>query len=196
MPWRGWPARRLFLLVPSCSDDGRRPALDMVDRVSDSEKVRHVRNSVRDTWLPRGRPGATDSWPTSGVGQLSPDQVRISTTDDRQQFLRWSEAVALDEDGTIRIESHSMLHRRMFCGPRIVGFVKPDGYEHPLFDLPKFPHDRAPWTSAALEERAGTPNFREPAVAASRPSMGLRSQARRRVRCSCACAGRLGFLRS
>jgi hypothetical protein len=101
------------------------------------------------------RPTLADVW----RGAASSDRARISTTDDRQQFLRWSEAAALDKDGTIRIESHSMLHRRMFCGPRIVGFVKPDGYKHPLFDLPKFPHDRAPWTSAALEERAGSPIF-------------------------------------
>ena len=101
------------------------------------------------------RPTLADVW----RGAVTHDQVRISTTDDRQQFLRWSEAVALDKDGTIRIESHSMLHRRMFSGPRLVGFVRPGGYEHPLFDLPKFPHDRSPWTAAALEQRAGTPIF-------------------------------------
>jgi hypothetical protein len=96
---------------------------------------------------------------------------------DRSTFMRWSEVESLQASGVIRIESHTMLHRRVPVSERLLGFLGPDP-DGPVYDWPKDPTDRVPWTRERLRENPGLPLFEHlPVLAASRSWQGYRTVA-------------------
>jgi peptidoglycan/xylan/chitin deacetylase (PgdA/CDA1 family) len=86
--------------------------------------------------------------------------------EDASRFMRWSEVEALQRGGAVSVQSHSMLHRRVFAGPTLTGFM-PRRWTAPLFNVPQHPEARRAWTRAAVEEAAGSPLFEY------RPLLGL-----------------------
>lgn len=109
------------------------------------------------------RPTLTDVW----SGTVPRDDVELDEGEDAAGFMRWSEVEALHRGEAVDVQSHTMLHRRVWAGPRSSGFVPP-GWTGPLFNLPQAPGDRRRWTRAGIDGAAGTPMF------ACRPLLSLR----------------------
>src|SRR5690606_30329831 len=99
-------------------------------------------------------------------GDIPRSEIERSELEDASQFMRWSEVEALQRGGVVDIQSHTMLHRRVFASSRLVGFVARE-WTGPLFNIPQHCEDRRVWTHEALNEAAGSPLFE------SLPLLGL-----------------------
>ena len=108
------------------------------------------------------RPTLEDGDASGGTGR------RLDEHRDRRSMLRWSEVEALHESESVRVESHSLTHKRVPVSSRIVGFVPPRPGTA-LFDLP-LPLEVDPISPAAeLFRRPGAPLFEHrPLLATSR----------------------------
>ncbi len=85
-------------------------------------------------------------------------EVELEEREDSARFLRWSEVEALHRSEVISIQSHSMLHRRVFAGPKLAEFVTPNP-AGPVYDVAKDPEDREPWHADSLAWVIGHPIF-------------------------------------
>jgi peptidoglycan/xylan/chitin deacetylase (PgdA/CDA1 family) len=88
-----------------------------------------------------------------------PLSLAVDERSDMQSALRWDEARALDASGVVRIESHTMLHRKVVVDDRLEGFLTP-ATSVPPFELPLSPDAEQGWTADHRRERMGTPLFR------------------------------------
>jgi hypothetical protein len=59
-------------------------------------------------------------------------------------FVTWAELRALHDAGTIDVQSHTLTHARIFCGPRPIGFVTPAYAATPLLNRPWIPGSARP----------------------------------------------------
>lgn len=101
-------------------------------------------------------------------GDVPIDHLRLGESDDRATVLSWSEVESLHHSDVVQIESHSMLHRRVFISGKLVGFVNPSDYGS-AYRVPLPRTRNIAWTNQALQDNLGMPKFQ------SRPVMEVAS---------------------
>ena len=111
----------------------------------------------------RARPTLEDVW----AGDLDIDRIAATEGEDRTTVLTWSEVEAMHRSGVIAIESHTMLHRRVFVSPRVVGFISPDRVDS-MYEVPLPIDVKAGWTTDALRQHLGAPLFQHAPVMSAR----------------------------
>jgi peptidoglycan/xylan/chitin deacetylase (PgdA/CDA1 family) len=124
------------------------------------------------------RPTLEDVW----SGRCEPARVQAADeAADAGTFVNWSEVEAMQGSGVMRIESHTMLHRRVSVAAELVGFVLPP-WGSRVYDLPLRAEDRGCWTEALHRARWGEPIWKHipllTAIVGVEPPESVRSACR------------------
>lgn len=99
--------------------------------------ARRVALCFDDAWASVGRVAAPLLRQYSQTAIVFAIPGRLQEDGDGSPFVTWRELRTLAASGILDVQSHTLSHSKIFCSPRIDGFVTPDYERTPLLDRPQ-----------------------------------------------------------